>query len=209
MRSKFNPLLAFATLVLLSAQAHAYSAKHWWVGLGYYSENALNQVAEKSDGSKGFLGTTNLPLIFRYDWLVGKGWFLAPQLNYTPMPRDTEGKTAQVTITHLAFPMGRNAGALEWSVGPGLLRETIKGKGGTVVMNNGTGTSTFARPGQEVTIQKVTFDVGAAYTTGRYKWGIDLYFIEPLSSKERTQNLMLSFTFDLSGKGSSSGGGLF
>lgn len=204
-----HPILTLAMLFILSNNAQAFQAKHWWAGVGFYSENALNKVAEKNDGSKGFLGATNLPLTFRYDWAVTQSWFLAPQLNYTPIPRDSEGKTAKVTLLHLAFPMGRNHGPLEWSIGPGILRETIKGEGGTVTLNNGTSTSTFAQPGREVTIQKVSLDLGAGYTSGRFKYAVDLFFLSPLSSSERTQNLMLSLTYDLSGSRSGGGSGMF
>lgn len=157
---------------------------------------------------KVFLGETNWPLIFRYDWAMTQSWFLAPQLNYTPLPRDVKGKTAKVTITQLDFKFGMNTSSgFDWSIGPSILRETIKGKGGTVVMSNGTGTSTFAQPGREVTIQKVLLNVGGGFTTGKYHWGADLYFVSPFSSDERTQNLMFSVTYNLSGSGGSSGGG--
>lgn len=205
MKKIFCRTLVFTVLHLLALEAYAFTSNHWWIGAGYYSENALNKVATKSDGSKSLSGAMNLPLVIRYDRAIrANSWFVAPQLSYSLIPRDTEGKTAKVTIMHLAFPLGKNEGAFEWSVGPGLLRETIKGQGGTVEMSNGTSTATFAQPGREVTLQKVTLDFGAGYITGRFKFGFDLYLIAPLSSSERSQNLMFSITYDLSG---ATGGG--
>lgn len=212
------PVIALLIALLLNEQAQAFTSGHWWSGLGYYSENVINEVANKNDGSKGFLGTAdNFPLIFKYDWAMTPNWFLAPQLNYTPIPRETKGGGAKVTIMHLNFKFGQNfSSSFDWSLGPGILRETLKGNGGTTVLENGTSTATFSNPGREVTFQKISLDFGGGFTTGRYHWGLDLFFLSPFSSKERTQNLMFSVTYDLSGSngGSSSStragsGGMF
>lgn len=210
MEKHFHHVLALLFALLLSEQSNAYTANHWWAGLGYYSENALNEVANNAEGETGLLGTVNYPLTFKYDWAMVGNWFLAPQLNYTLFPRETKGSGAKVTITHLVFNFGQNAAdGFDWSFGPGIFRETIQGKGGTVTLNNGTGTSTFGNPGRTVTIQKLTLDVGGSYVSGRLHYGLDLYFIAPFSSKERTQNLMFSIAYDLSGSISGGGGGMF
>ena len=74
-------------------------------------------------------------------------------------------------------------------------------------MNNGTSTATFAQPGREVTIQKVLLNVGGGYTSGKFRFGLDLYLVEPFDSDARTQNLMFSVVYNISGSGSSSSGG--
>ncbi|AZZ36349.1 hypothetical protein CIK05_05940 [Bdellovibrio sp. qaytius] len=210
MRKNLHHVLILSAALFLSAQANAFTANHWWVGLGYYSENALNKVATDATGKTGFLGTANYPLIVKYDLAAWQSWFVAPQLNYTLLPRETKGNGAKVTLTHLVFNIGQNTSSdFEWSFGPGILRETIQGKGGTTTLNNGTGTSTFANPGRTVSIHKITLDVGGALTSGRMRYGLDLYFVAPFSSKERTQNLMLSFAYDLSASSSGGGGGMF
>ncbi|MES2803497.1 MAG: hypothetical protein V4654_13470 [Bdellovibrionota bacterium] len=207
MEKPLHHVLVLIVALLLGEQSHAFTAGHWWSGIGYYSENAINEVANNPEGKTGFFGTANYPLTFKYDWAMTQSWFLAPQLNYTLFPRETKGKGAKVTLTHIVFQFGQNtASGLEWSFGPGILRETIQGKGGTTTLNNGTGTSTFANPGRTVSIHKITLDVGGAIISGRVRYGLDLYFVAPFSSKERTQNLMLSVAYDLSGTG---GGGMF
>ena len=208
MRNYLNHASLIFVALLIGSQSHAFTSGHWWTGLGYYSENALNKVANEASGKTGLLGTPNYPFIVRYDYALTSSWFLAPQLNYTLLPRETKGKGAKVTLTHIVFNFGQNtANGLEWTFGPGILRETIQGKGGTTVLSNGTGSSTFANPGRTVSVQKVTLDIGGAIIAGRLRYGLDLYFVAPFSSKERTQNLMFSITYDLSG--SSSGGGMF
>lgn len=202
--------LALVFAMILSDQSQAYQSGHWRSGIGYYSENVLSEVANKNTGEKGFLGTANYPIIVSYDWAMTQSWFLAPSFNYTALPRDTKGSTAKVSILHILFPFGKNAGPFDWSVGPGFLRETIKGGGGTVTMNNGTGSATFGKPGREVSVQKITFDIGGGFNSGKLRYGLDLMFIAPLSSKERTQNLMFSITYDFSGGSPNSGGdGMF
>lgn len=207
MKSYLLHMLSIIGALLISSQSPAFTAGNWWSGIGYHSENALNEVANDASGKTGLLGTASYPFIFRYDLAIGTSWIFAPQLNYTLLPRKTKGHGAEVTLTHFIFNFGQNTStAWDWSFGPGILRETIKGKGGTTVLNNGNSTSTFANPGRTVTIQKVTVDVATGYTSGKIRYGIDLYFIAPFSSKERTQNLMFSFTYNFSGSGSDSGG---
>ena len=199
--------LALAITLFVCSQSNAYSSGSWWSGLGYYSENALNETASDATGKKGFLGTANYPLIVKYDYAMTSTWFVAPQLNYTLFPRKTKGDGATVTINHIVFNFGQNANGFDWSFGPGILRETIKGKGGTTVLNNGNSTSTFANPGRSVTTQNITLDFGAGIENGKFRYGLDLYFVAPFSSKERTQNLMFSVIYNFSGSGSSSGRG--
>ena len=199
--------------ILICEQSNAYSSGNFWGGLGYYSENALNETANDATGKTGLFGTTNYPFIFKYDYEMTSGWFVAPQLNYTLLPRKTKGDGAEVTINHIVFNFGRNSGNYDWSFGPGILRETIKGKGGTTVLNNGNSTSTFANPGRSVTTQNITLDLGAGIESGKFRYGLDLYFVAPFSSKERTQNLMFSviynFTGSSSGRGNGGSGGMF
>lgn len=206
MNKKFNvSCLFFGSLVImLASSSYAFKNKSISVGIGYLSENFMNKTATKSDGSAGFLGETNYNLNLKYDYSLSSDWFLAPQLSYTPMPRSSPGNTAKVSLLHLVFQIGQNysssgSSGWDWYFGPGILQRQIKGTGGTVQMNNGTGTATFAIPGRSSTVQKVTSNFGSSYNFENSRIGIDLVFESFFSNTKRTQSLMLSYAYQFSG----------
>lgn len=191
------------TFSLLSV-TQGFERKSLSVGLGYYSENFLFKTADSDTGTTGLLGEASYPLVLKYDMVLKGNWFIAPQLSYTLLPRKTNGSTADVTNAHLIFQFGKNFSmnrnnVWDWSFGPGYLYQSIKGKGGTMVLNNGTGTSTFAVPGNTSTIQKVTINGGVSYSFLNYRVGFDLFFLNFFSNTKRSQNFMINFTYQFKG----------
>jgi hypothetical protein len=72
------------------------------------------------------------------------------------------------------------------------------GAGGTQVLNNGTSTTTFALPSNQVTIEEITMNLGTAYSVGKSRIGFDI-MIEGSASSKRTYDLMLSYAYAFSG----------
>ena len=200
-------LLWFAVLVGIFCglePAWAFREGTITAGLGYYSQNTFNKVSKEASGQKGFWGEILYPINFQYDFRLDESWYLAPQLSYTFLPRKSAGDTAKVTFFHLVFPFGTQISESteniwDWYVGPGFIQYRIEGAGGTVQMNNGTGTSTFAVPGATATIQKVTTNLGTSFEYLRARIALDLIFENIFSNTKRTQNLMLSFSYRFGG----------
>lgn len=166
------------------------------VGIGYFSQNFLNETTQNQAGTTSLLGEANYVLNLKYDASIFSDWFLAPQLSYTPSPRQSSGSSAKVTLTHLSFLVGKNINSeFDWYAGPGLLQEDIKGNGGTVILNNGTTYATFALPGSSSTARKVTMNLGSSCLLGSSRVALDLSFESAFSSSERTQHLMLSYAY--------------
>jgi hypothetical protein len=145
-------------------------------------------------------------LNLKYDWSFTTDWFVSPQLGFTLNPRESAGGSTKTTLWHVAFPVGMNFGfslgsQWDWFAGPGIIQYTTKGSGGTAVMSNGTGTATFALPGETSTVQMVTLDAGGSYSLGASRFGLDLIF-EGLASNKRSESFMLSYGYRF-------GGGLF
>lgn len=185
------------------SRAQAFKESSFGVGLGYYSQNFLNKVAQSETGEAKLLGEANYPLNLKYDVEISSEWFFSPQLSYTFSPRKTPGSTATVTLTHLAFFFGKNMGSpsskWDWYFGPGALQEDIKGKGGTEQLPNGTSTATFALPGRTSSIKKLTMNAGSSFTWNRARFGLDLILENAFSSTKRTQSLMLSYSYLMGG----------
>jgi hypothetical protein len=82
-------------------------------------------------------------------------------------------------------------------VGVGLLNRKIQGKGGTVQLDNGTGTATFALPGRTVQSRTITFNLGSAFNYGPSRFALDL-MIEGLTSEKRSFDIMVSYAYSFS-----------
>jgi len=198
-----------AVLLLIGCaheQALAFRDGSIALGLGLFSENVYNETAQKADGSSGFLGESSYPLLLKADWAFSSTWFISPQLTYNLVPRETAGKTADVTLLHLSLQFGQNFGSdadstFDWHFGFGFLNREIDGKGGTKQLNNGTGTATFALPGRKSTIRTITTNLGTSFAWHQSRFGLDLIFESFLAkgSEQRTQNLMFSYAYQFGG----------
>lgn len=189
-------LLLVAISLSFSSFSQAFENNANYVGIGYYSQNSFNATSQKETGETGFLGEASYPVNFKKDFSMTGAWFVAPQFSYTLLPRSSAGNTAKVTIAHLEAQFGKNFDSnFDWFVGPGLLYTSIKGAGGTKVMNNGTSTATFAVPGNDSTIQKITMNFGTSYTIQHNRIGFEIIVENLFSSKKRAENLMLSYAY--------------
>lgn len=193
----------FSLAMALCAPAWAFRNNAFYAGVGYFSQNSLNHVADKPSGDSGFLGATSYPLNLKYDWGVNFDWFLAAQLSYTLLPRSSADNSAKTTMMHISFPIGQNfadrmSSHWEWSVGPGVIRYTTQGSGGTTTLNNGTSTAVFALPGRSSTIQNITLNGGLAWNVGTSRLGLDL-IMEGAMSDKRSENLMFSYDYRFGG----------
>lgn len=205
--------ILFLCLFLISYKAHAFSRDSWSAGLSYFSQNFFNEITQSSDGSTSFLGTSNYALDVGYESGLVKSWMWSARLLYTPLPRSAPGNTADVTLTQLKFLTGqnfegaKNNGLWDWYVGLGLLKEDYKGKGGTVQMNNGTGTATFAVPGNSSSSLNGTQSVGVGYSFSSVRITGEIAFENLFNEKKRTQNLIIGVLYLFETTKASSRGG--
>jgi len=195
--------MVFLSVLVIGAPALAFKNQAFYAGIGYFAQNSFNKVATKPTGDAGFFGPHSYPLNVKYDFSIGSDWYMATRFSYTPLPRSSAGDSAKTTMMHLYFPVGRNFASVsnsswEWFVGPGLIRYSIQGAGGTTVLSNGTGTATFGLPSKSATIQNVTLNTGVGWNVDLLRVGMDLIFEGALSSK-RSANILFSLDYRFSG----------
>lgn len=189
----------------LCAPALAFKNRAFYGGVGYFSQNSLNRVANKPTGDAGLLGTNAYPLNVKYDWAMSSDWYLATRFSFTPIARESAEGSAKTTMMHLYFPIGQNffdrgSSGWEWFVGPGIIRYAIQGKGGTTVLSNGTGTATFGLPGKSATVQNITLNTGIGMSYDFSRFGLDV-IIEGAMSGKRSENLMFTYDYRFGGGG--------
>lgn len=195
----------FLACLAVCAPALAFKNHAFYGGVGYFSQNSLNRVANKPTGDAGFLGTSSYALNLKYDWAMTSDWYLSGRFSYTLLPRESAGSSAKTTMMHLYFPIGLNFGGSsdthwEWAAGPGLIRYSMQGAGGTQTLSNGTGTATFGLPAKTKTFQNVTLNTGIAFNLGNSRYGLDAIIEGALSSK-RSINLMFCYDYRFGGGG--------
>lgn len=199
-------VMKFAVLLMwvsLCAPALAFKHNAFYGGVGYFSQNSLNRVANRPTGDSGLLGTNAYPLNVKYDWAMSFDWYLATRFSFTPIARESAEGSAKTTMMHLYFPVGQNFGGggdthWEWSVGPGLIRYAIQGAGGTQTLSNGTGTATFGLPGKSRTFQNITLNTGFAFNLANSRYGLDA-IIEGAMSDKRSVDLMFTYDYRFGG----------
>jgi len=192
---------------LISSFGWSFQDKALSIGAGYYSQNVLNKTAVNETGKASFFGETSLPLNVKYDFSIFSDWFVAPQLSHTIVPRESEGASAKINLTHLAFLFGKNfqGSSWDWYLGPGILQQDFEGKGGTVQLLNGSTPTTFFLPSRNTSTRKVSVNLGSSYSFLSTRLGFDLILENAFSSNKRSESLMFSYAYTLGG---GSGGGV-
>jgi hypothetical protein len=194
----------FVALVFAGLPALAFKKDAVTLGLGYYSQNALGKTTSSTDSSPGILGAASFPLYLKYDWWVMTDWYVSPQFTYTPIARSSAGGSAKTTMMMLSLPVGANFGFTadthwDWSVGPALVQYTVKGAGGTTVLDNGTTTATFAVPGETKTMRNITLNAGSSFNfLYAHRVAVDM-ILEGLFSNKRSESIMISYGYQFGG----------
>ena len=186
-------LLVFLLISLLPPKI-LQAKSHW--GLGYFSQY-LFEMSSGSDSSKSFLGETQFPLLFKSEIsLWGRPSYYSIRLaGLFPAIKTNEGSTKYY---NLQVSLGEFSSAGNWFYGLGLQYTMTKGSGGSVVLNNGTGTATFQLPSGSSS-SKVFF------VEGGYRFPLENMLIDAslqldnVLGDSRSFSLLVSFLYPLGG----------
>lgn len=151
------------------ATALIWSSTSWsaeyHLGLGLLPYN-INETTTERSGEFSYIGDLFYPLQIRGVWDAFETYELYARLAYTLLPNQAVDGAGDLTLGLLSFGTGQNFGSANdwrWSVGLGIFRHQLSGKGGSVQLNNGSGMATFYRPGRDVASQLVTLEGGLGY----------------------------------------------
>lgn len=199
---KFNSLIrlrlpACAILALfvglVSSQSWAMKDGALDLGIGAFSHNSWVS-STNSSASPGAIGRLYFPVTARYDWQVGQSFFFVPRLLYTPISAEGHDEV-KTSFMMLDLDVGQAVwDNWDWTAGISYFRYTVEGPGGTVQLNNGTGTSTFARPARDVTSTTFMFNAGMTRQFDTWDLTATLYFTEIFTSR-RTLSGMVGFLY--------------
>jgi hypothetical protein len=192
---------AFVLILLMSASAHA-----WHAAIGTYKMLDKTQTQSGGDASNAFSPMVGVGGNFSLPW---SGWGFSPQLGYvrhTVKSDDSYGGEYQIQTIMMLYdfvwvPEIFSGSSVPFAVrlGLGNFRRSTKGKGGTVTIPNGGGTTTAPRPSSSEASYTGTFNLGADFTFGALaSWmtntglRFETFTFSPLNKEKRTYafNLM-------------------
>ncbi len=184
----------------LSSTCFSATTRRLDLGLSYISYH-LFRTAQADDGSKGTLGSSFYDLKIQYHAPITESILFSPELLFMPEQihanKSPDG-ALKTSITILSAPFVYNIyDAWDVSTGFGILHYTLKGNGGTQVLSNGNGESTFSLPSRSVTTRTLVWQFGAAYRWRETRFGVDYVIQDLFSSRKRAYSLVLGASHNL------------
>ncbi len=147
-------------ILLIVMSFNAYSISPLWVGFGSTTRNF--STAQKDEAGKTvkfsfnptvFVGTS-FPFLF-------SGIYLSPAIGYAKYSTQDSAKRSEIILQYHISQEITSYFLLQYGLSNTLTR--ISGKGGSVSLNNGTGTATFYTPDTAKTSYMASLDLGGEF----------------------------------------------
>lgn len=192
-------LMIAASVMIVNVRSHALQSGDLKFGLGFMPLN-LNETTTSDDGKAALTSAIAYPFVAQGYVRVLDQSFLSPRIAYTAIPRKSGDGATDISLTLISFPLSIPLGetdGLEWTAGFGLLKITQQGNGGSKQLQNGTGTSTFYRPGYATESQMLTFETGIGTSiTPEWSGRFEFLFTD-VFSKRLAASALLSFSYSI------------
>lgn len=150
-------------------------------------------------GKKDLLSPFQFPLFLGYSYQFSPEEKMAVNLDYTLFPKKgPDGGTEETHfLVRLPYIRKWTDSNLAWKAGVGLHQFTIKGQGGSVVLNNGASTATFFLPDSTSTTTQFLLEIGLNYSINRIQATSSFLIESPLNSKSRSAALILGINYQI------------
>ncbi len=180
---------------LKSANSSRAGNHQFYLGLDTYARS-VSKTSSVESGTKDLLSPLQFPFLFGYAYKLSSESRLMTEIDYTLFPK--KGPDGGTEENHLLvrLPYAQNFGAsnIEWKAGIAFHQTTLKGKGGTTVLNIGSGMATFYLPDSTSTTNQVLGEIGINFPIRKFSFQSSLFIEAPFDSKARN----LSFLFGIS-----------
>jgi hypothetical protein len=160
-------------------------------GAGLMNQS-IGKFQSSSDGSRSkFNHRLTLEAGLEYD--LNADFFLAGDLGAL-WPGGTDDAFITKRVFYANFHTGLNINEeFSFRLGGGLTFTNISGEGGTVELQNGTGTTSFIIPDQSSTARNVTFNIAGLYHfDSEYSVKLETFVFNIINSRNRTFNYALT-----------------
>jgi hypothetical protein len=170
-----------------------------YIGLGILNHDAGVAASDASSGQKPFFGEVYPELSFTGLFKVGDEWALSPVFHYGFIGKKSPDGHEKSSVSAFALRGCKNLffNGFRVIAGPGLMLYQIKGSGGDVDLNNGSGTATFGTPSESHTSQLIYLELGAAYQISKYRLEMSLLTSNLFSSTKRAVSTVFSASMEI------------
>ena len=185
----------FWALLGVGAQAVLAEEPSVYVGAGVVSQYA-GRLANQTSGTTSLTSAIFPELSVQGEFHFLGSLVFSPFVSYTPLGHQAPDEGSTSTLLNLALRVEKSFGSLNLRLGPSLLVYRISGTGGTIQLNNGTGTSTFGLPDDSSTSSTYGVDAGLGVTYDRFRLDADALISDPASSR-RAVSLLVGLSYGL------------
>jgi hypothetical protein len=178
-------LVAALSAVFSSATALAdRRSNRWLLDTGVYMSNVDQKLFHLSAPVSSFAGFLR---VRRSLSLRPKIWFFEPSIATVLPWRSNPDGNSRVFTAQLSFDFVRSVGTkTRLRFGTGVRSELGVSFGTAVILNNGTGSSTFYSPDSVVLVNSLTVNIGFEYALGKHNsLVIDVVVPSPFSTRRR------------------------
>jgi len=164
-----------------------------WTGIGALTQNTGRYSSAPTGAASHF--NSLYPLLVVTGRLGSSSWAFSPSVSYTPLSRKNADSGTTSNILNLGGRAVKTFGSFELLLGLGNSIYWVGGSGGTVALNNGTGTTTFGFAPRRVLTTQFYLDFGMAYLIGSmFRVDADINMLDAFSSSRRAVNAVMSFS---------------
>lgn len=183
----------FIVLLLMFSSFEAYAISPLWIGFGTMMRNYKSAQKKPNGDTQGLafnptilVGTT-LPFFYA-------DFFFSPGIGYAKYSSEDNTSRSEILLQYHISQRITSSFLLQYGFSNTITK--IGGKGGTVVLNNGSGTATFYTPSETKSSYIASLDLGAELIFSsslgtRLQFSIDRF----LSSKRRRVSPMLTANY--------------
>lgn len=181
-----------------SSRSSSSSATSYHVGLGVLNHNAGKASNSATSGDKPFFGQLYNQLDLAAYFAISNGWSIAPVFNLSIISKKSPEGEQKSSVSLVGVRSHQQfASSFDYHFGLGFIAYQIKGSGGTVLLNNGSGTTTFGTPSDATSSSQLYYDVGLGYTIQKFKINLSTLITEPFGGSKLALNPMLTFSMEI------------
>lgn len=181
-----------------SRSVGSFGGNKYFVGIGAIDHNEGVASTNAITGDKTSLAETYSNITLAAIFPTFESWSLSPILMYG-YPYKTSYEGDETSLVHVLELRAIHEASLgfDYHFGLGVLYYKQTGLGGTKVLSNGNGTSTFGIPNTASISTLLAWDLGGGYKYDKYRFDLSLLITQIFSSAKRAYNPVFTASMEV------------
>ncbi len=183
-------LLGVVTSVLSTERASAESdqKRKIYLGAGLLAFD-IGRLSNSPIGKTSYFNALFVQIAITGRFFFNSDWGFSPMINYTPFGHNSPEGGEKTTLLAITTRLFKQIDWLDLRLGPGILFHMISANGGTVDLNNGSGTATFGIPSTPSTARMFFWNAGVGAEFLNVRLDLDIFVTGTFSSRRAVDAL--------------------